>query len=588
MAEQRRLKVMENSEFKDRIETLYKFVRLHQWCTQTDSMIGQVISDVESSPGDSFPVISSLVKKKLCEDLSVEEKILSVVLLRKVGISSLETTSLLYDLLLGKIHDRDFSFISNTLFHGQRPLPLSLSYDILNRVFLSFRRAIYHAIKIDKFHSPVDPESMVLYLVSLLCRDDLNEQNRAIVYLLLSRIDTDLPSNVMKGVIEYIYALHDIIEDVESRQEAVLSDTFDIASEPHIKEDSHNQRRPDPSTQDASMEPESLDMEETDSSKKPKKRIWADKHLKDLPEDLHTEKTNRIEQAKRDYQLISQDRIENGEVDLSFSPPAAEQKGVEFDFSLPPGGYNTSEDAVGNSDRQISRETLQSKPFIKAEAGDSFDDRNYLARNTIMDNPSFVVRFSRTSREVLQILRKMNMADGVHQTTDKKSVKKRKSERMAKRKKEFAAILVVFVLVVAILAVIFLVPNKSNDSSEDLIVRAVESTLEPESFPPAIDPNHIIPESPPLVEEAAHADSTSYQFERTGNGIQWVPKSGDSLWKLFQYLTETDVGHPEEVTGLPFNGWHSFLARVLELNPGIEYPHLIYPEGRILIHRIEE
>lgn len=37
------------------------------------------------------------------------------------------------------------------------------------------------------------PETVVLYLTLMLCRVDLNKENKAIVYILLSRVDVDLP-----------------------------------------------------------------------------------------------------------------------------------------------------------------------------------------------------------------------------------------------------------------------------------------------------------------------------------------------------------------------------------------------------------
>ncbi len=95
---------------------------------------------------------------------------------------------------------------------------------------MTYQRAILQAMKIDKFESAYDANQIVLFMTQLLCRIDLNEQNRAILYLLLSRIDAPLPEALSLAVTQAMKNLEDVIRDVELRKERVLSESTPLVT----------------------------------------------------------------------------------------------------------------------------------------------------------------------------------------------------------------------------------------------------------------------------------------------------------------------------------------------------------------------
>jgi hypothetical protein len=67
--------------------------------------------------------------------------------------------------------------------------------------------------------------------------------------------------------------------------------------------------------------------------------------------------------------------------------------------------------------------------------------------------------------------------------------------------------------------------------------------------------------------------------------ILWIPRRGDSLWKLHGHLQAAeDLPYPA-LDRLGRSYWQLFLSRVKALNPGLAEPDLILPRQPIRLGR---
>lgn len=82
-------------------------------------------------------------------------------------------------------------------------------------------------------------------------------------------------------------------------------------------------------------------------------------------------------------------------------------------------------------------------------------------------------------------------------------------------------------------------------------------------------------------DEAGLAVPPTFRVDRQAQAILWIPRRGDSLWKLHAYLqTAERVPYPPlAVLGQSY--WQLFLSRVEDLNPGLTEPDLILPSQPI-------
>ncbi len=127
--------------------------------------------------------------------------------------------------LAGKLEKRDQTTLQKFFFEGRSPLPPALSVEITDRVYLTYHRALFRALQMQGFTSECDSQDIILFFVQLLCRNDVFEQNRAMVHLLLSRIDGPVPAFIAAIVAGALTRLGTLIAEVENQGEAVLTAT---------------------------------------------------------------------------------------------------------------------------------------------------------------------------------------------------------------------------------------------------------------------------------------------------------------------------------------------------------------------------
>ncbi len=192
------------------LNDIYDLAALHSWCTQVDQMIVEFITEYELNS----EIIRFLSDKLKEENVPLEHHIVSLVLLNYLKCSTLNIIELANNCLYDKLTKNDLQFFKYHLFSGTFPLSESLTYDITNRSFLSAKRAIKKAMQIDSVISKENPLMTVLYMNLILCRLDMNEENRAMLAFLLLKIDVDLPESLKERVFGYLQDLKEIIKEL--------------------------------------------------------------------------------------------------------------------------------------------------------------------------------------------------------------------------------------------------------------------------------------------------------------------------------------------------------------------------------------
>ena len=192
------------------INDIYDLASLHSWCTQVDQMIDEFITEFESN-SEIIRFLSDKLKEK---NVPLEHHIISLVLLNYLKYSTPNIIELANNCLYDKITKNDLQFFKYHLFSGAFPLSESLTYDITNRSFLSVKRAIKKAMQIDSVISKENPVMTVLYMNLILCRVDMNEENRAMLAFLLLKMDVDLPESLKGRVFRYLQDLKEIIKEL--------------------------------------------------------------------------------------------------------------------------------------------------------------------------------------------------------------------------------------------------------------------------------------------------------------------------------------------------------------------------------------
>jgi len=213
---------MKRESFPTILDQALHFVRLHGWVDQTGDQIDAVRAFFPAFP-EGRGEFSALLIQRLAESRGTAEKLLTLVCLRSLGLPSEDLAELFFLHLGGKLEKRDQVTLQKYFFEGRSPLPQAVSGEITDRVYLTYHRALYRALHMQSFTSECDTPDTILFFVQMLCRNDVFEQNRAMVHLLLSRIDGPVPLFIQTIVSEALTRLGALIAEVENQGEAVLT-----------------------------------------------------------------------------------------------------------------------------------------------------------------------------------------------------------------------------------------------------------------------------------------------------------------------------------------------------------------------------
>lgn len=254
-----------DDDIRAQLRLLFEFAHINKWCTQLDDRIAALLASVPADDHERFRTL--LEREYTGTDAHNEQAVLVVLLGLQFGGRVIDATERIFDRLRGRLDLGDQNFISAHLFQRAGPLPPDVTYDIVTRPYLSFRRAIGRAMGIQTVSSTFTAAEVALYLTLIMCRVDINEQNRAMISLLLSRIDAELPRNLTEGMFVYLRSLKTIIAEVEGQGEAVLAAEFNYADEPTIDPEPPAASEPEPpAAQSPQPDAQAREQAQTDSA----------------------------------------------------------------------------------------------------------------------------------------------------------------------------------------------------------------------------------------------------------------------------------------------------------------------------------
>lgn len=608
------------------LKTLFSFAHLHKWCTQLDEMVASFLESVDEK---NRKRIRELITRDYTGSSETKEQlVLALVLLKRLGEKSRPITEYLYRMLNGRLDSNDQNFLRFHLFQDQHPLPSDIAYDISSRPFFSFKRAISRGMKIDMVTSSFDPQSIALYLTLIMCRFDLNEQNRAMLSFLLYRIDADLPQNVLDGIFDYLKSLKGIIADLERNGDSALSEKFNYADEPVIE---HRDREVNPNMETGNGRANEglIFKEDEDTGRSPnpqdrwgyesgariaRKDMESSAAEEDLPFAAPEDEQGRESEARRSgdffgppslstddrtggkgriFAEVGEDRGPKGE----YSFAGAEDDRKETDYSALFG--------AGSGPEQTGNERLKDLSSKSSRGGGMSSTGSGLAGLNVPEesdedsgNPSsYTIRFNKNTRELLKIIEELEKES---KATEKQASKPGKPGRLpveeepqtaaaeekaeAPEPREARTIktdqkeaglssrrlgwwLILAALVAAALLVLVLVPNSMEQT---------ESGQTAAQQPQA--------EQPDTVQSRHEQNGESvFLLTRSGTGLVWTVRQGQSMWDLYRAAGD-GISYGEGIYRVPGSLiWLEFILDVFEVNPELDQFKIIYPGQELVL-----
>lgn len=203
---------MTKTEAIEYLKEIDEYFRIHGWCTQTNVKITRFMALLDSGSMKYVKDWAYVTLRKL--NIKNPTRILSIIFLKLLNVPDRELIRLLYTFLYGKLTFEDFNSLNTYIFKGKPPISKDLFYNITERVFIDKKSALQKALSISSIITRADPELTIFYMTMLLCRVDLNNENKAMLNLLIYCIDADIPEEVSRGVREYLLSIVDILEDI--------------------------------------------------------------------------------------------------------------------------------------------------------------------------------------------------------------------------------------------------------------------------------------------------------------------------------------------------------------------------------------
>lgn len=203
---------MTKTEATGYLKEIDEYFRIHGWCTQTNVKITNFMALLDSGSMKYVKDWAYVTLRKV--NIKNPTRIISIIFLKLLNVPDSELIRLLFTVLYGKLTFEDFNSLNTYIFKGKPPISKDLFYNITERVFIDKKSALQKALSISSIITRADPELTIFYMTMLLCRVDLNNENKAMLNLLIYCIDADIPEEVSQGVRDYLLSIADILEDI--------------------------------------------------------------------------------------------------------------------------------------------------------------------------------------------------------------------------------------------------------------------------------------------------------------------------------------------------------------------------------------
>ena len=636
---------MTKEETVSYLENLDEYFQIHGWCTQMDEKISSFMDRLNSKDRSHVKewAYATLAKN----NSKSASHIMAIIFLKLLATADRELIHILYTVLSGRLTFEDFSSLNTYIFKGKPPLTKNLFYNITERVFIDTKSALKKALSISSIISEADPELTIFYMTMLLCRVDLNNENRAMLNFLLYCIDADIPDEVSKGVREYLLSIIDVIEDIftsenNSETKRILETVYS-----HIEEET---QFPGIITIEKTKPPEQKEKlkaalsqkaspifkeQENDSpvlksSKKPREETTspyiintsqrgAATPFQKLQDEItqasrsplkHKEKSKRQdtsairEEQKRENRNIRfpesnsiAAESENGKPLQTEKHEIPEIKGNKGNLNQQP----PSEKQYGNPAQRVSQQPLQNRK-----------EKTSLEKDISYPLKEYELKLKKFKLSDLLIFKKKNKTKNKTTSTES-AIETNSHSKTTSLKGPFRyrnIWLVVAALIVIVTAGLFLLHQGTKTTSAPVsVVKETngKSTGSQSTHGAILQPQHQqqnqLPGSQkiPTAQQsgtekqqpsaqtpfprAVSASGNQWKLEKNENGIQWTVQKGESVWKLYIYLQS----HSDDLTGpLKTAGemdWLPFIQQVITLNPWKHFADPIEPGEVFFISR---
>ncbi len=572
---------METNDLSIKIENLYTLVRLHKWCEQLTHGISDIVPIL--SKGIHHKAFLKIRKKIESDSATKEEIVLSLVLLRKTGAPISQICDITYSVLINRLRFEDTGFLLHVFFNDIYPLPPDLIYDITNRVFLSFRRAIKSALKIDSLISYHNPETVILYLTLLLCRVDLNEENKAIIYFLLSRIDFDLSPALAKGVTKYLRSIKSIIEKVVSSTDEPLENEY--------FRDSETQPLPQATTT-SRVSTTAKKKGQIDGNKKILPADSRQNRIKPLIEQIRKKLPKKLQREElpaagseggnRPQEAVK--KTKRAATKATTPAGKSESKPLLYRSTLTSGKYikavlkKISSQLKYSADKLISTKADKPKPYRQPPA----DQTGAIQESGISLSPQFEITFSRNTPELLSIL------NGLYKKKDQLPSEKLTGEGKVSPifnyKSKFKPLIIALVVCAIFVPLYIAFSSRSGTNSSQATDFIPAAGAGQKQSPDILDQTTAAGkgESAP-VEGTPFSSDGKFYFKKSDSALHWVVTEKTSFWHLHRYLRVSPDLPCAELEYLGNLDWELYLDKLTELNPGRDLYTIIYPGETFLL-----
>ncbi|MBI9105238.1 MAG: hypothetical protein JEZ04_00750 [Spirochaetales bacterium] len=486
-------------------------------------------------------------------------------------------SKLILPMLKGRINLVDMQFLFHHFFGNEKILPPDLTFDLTIRSFFSFKAAIAKALIIEETPSTASPENTALYLLVLLSRMDLNEQNKVMIALLLSRIDANLPEEVNEGIYAYLKNMIELIKEVAEKGDKILAESLNLEDEPVISYTARNY----PKTTDASLEKDdiknirisdSMELKKNYLKKNDRRQVDSQADQQTVnPEGQHVPETS----LKRETSKTEPEQNSSKEATLFPRPDLPEKIGHIL-------SRQTTKEPVSESSA-LENETLSSdsrnplgnqlQKLQKKKEGERSDDTEQAVTEHLsekMKNEQFKIKFNRFPSFIEELLITINEDDNKPDIIENKlplSSPEPDSQENFKplpvhvnktRKKINRKLFIVPAAILGLLILILVVLLKDTEEesgatpalSTEELAQTIRITNDTSATGTTQSPDYQDRLSPELLE---------WDLNPAGNdGWIWTVKEGQSFWKLYIHF------YREKTL------WHDLLSEIKKMNPDLK------------------
>ncbi len=574
------------------LEDLDEYFRIHGWCTQMNNKIS---SFMERLTGRDRKYVQDWAYATLeRKNIKSASQIMAIILLKLLEVSDRELIRLLYTVLSGRLTFEDFNSLNTYIFRGKPPLSKDLFYNITERVFIDKKSALLKALSISSIISEADPDLTIFYMTMLLCRVDLNNENRAMLNLLLYCVDADIPEEVSGGVREYLLSIQDTLEEILSSENNAGIQRVLEAVQTHMERETG-------APGIISIEKKTDEQENISEDVIVKEELpvyTPERTLLHPPEEKETPRVNHISPAGLEVEVTAVEEVEK----------TAEQPDVPRDtFShsspeiLPDNPVNNSSDktpyvspstiAVGKEDLLpdtgqgtglYSEELLRPPPGEKRKKKKEKGTPSLEKTSTEGNEPSDLSGISggsAASEKYELKLRKFKLSDLFSgRKPEKTHVKKFVNPEVNSDGKHFgrkrSSPVFFWIAAAASAAVVFgwFILKPHNPESIPVQIKTVKAA-------PVSEPPRTVPRSA----ESSHV--SGWKLKETGRGIEWTVQKGESVWRLYEYLSSHVSELPEPLRSAGEMDWLPFIHQIIVLNPQKSFAEPIEPGEIFLVLR---